>query len=761
MLVTDLLVESFPDILNVEFTAGMEDELDGIEEGKEHWVAGHAPLLRALREGPRARRRSRCATSRARSGRPTSTARSAARRWSSSGAGAASSSPAAATPSARTPRTSRATRTATIVSPKAETTDEVCEKCGKPMLVRFGRFGKFLGCSGYPECKTIQPLHKPGRPASTCADVRRGRDPREALAARQDLLLLQPLSRLQVRRLGSPDAGAVSALRGALRRREDDEAAGTVRRCVREGCGWQAQVDPDDPTKLAVLPPREDGRQGRAPHGRGRGEPGPPRTARRPSRRVAAGAVAPRRRGRRWRPWPSPRRPIKATKAVPAEGEETALRDAGHRSSAAGSRARGGVAARARRDRGRPLRDAAGARRPRRTRPISSPSSSARTRSATPRSRRRSACLKDEMRRLGSLVMRVADRTRCRRARASPSTATGFAAALTRRDRAQRPGIRLDPRGGHGASPTGSTIVATGPLTSPALSERAHGRARRDAPLLLRRDRADRHRRLDRHERSPRRRRATARAATTTSTARSTATSTTRSSTRCSRPRRCRRATSSAASTSRAACRSRRWRAAAATRSRSVRCGRSGLIDPRTGRRPYAVVQLRQDDAAGTLFNMVGFQTKMTYPEQRRVFRMIPGLERAEFVRLGSLHRNTFVNAPELLHADAAAATRAARCSSPGRSSASRATSSRRRPACSRASTRRGCVGGEPLRAAADDRARLAARLRHAAGAQGLPADERQLRALPAARAAAARAREEARARRARARRPRALAASS
>ena len=74
-----------------------------------------------------------------------------------------------------------------------------------------------------------------------------------------------------------------------------------------------------------------------------------------------------------------------------------------------------------------------------------------------------------------------------------------------------------------------------------------------------------------------------------------------------------------------------------------------GLVDPRTGTRPHACVQLRQDDAEGRLFNMVGFQTKMTYPEQRRVFRMIPGLERVEFVRLGSLHRNTFVDAPALL----------------------------------------------------------------------------------------------------------------
>jgi methylenetetrahydrofolate--tRNA-(uracil-5-)-methyltransferase len=74
-----------------------------------------------------------------------------------------------------------------------------------------------------------------------------------------------------------------------------------------------------------------------------------------------------------------------------------------------------------------------------------------------------------------------------------------------------------------------------------------------------------------------------------------------------------------------------------------------GIIDPRSGRRPFAVVQLRQDDREGRLYNMVGFQTKMTYPAQRQVLRMIPGLERAEFVRLGSLHRNTFIDSPRLL----------------------------------------------------------------------------------------------------------------
>ncbi len=74
-----------------------------------------------------------------------------------------------------------------------------------------------------------------------------------------------------------------------------------------------------------------------------------------------------------------------------------------------------------------------------------------------------------------------------------------------------------------------------------------------------------------------------------------------------------------------------------------------GLEDPRTGKRPFAVVQLRPENRHGTCYNMVGFQTKLTYPEQRRVFRMIPGLEQAEFLRLGSLHRNTFVNSPQLL----------------------------------------------------------------------------------------------------------------
>jgi len=77
-----------------------------------------------------------------------------------------------------------------------------------------------------------------------------------------------------------------------------------------------------------------------------------------------------------------------------------------------------------------------------------------------------------------------------------------------------------------------------------------------------------------------------------------------------------------------------------------------GLPDPRTGREAYAVVQLRQENLQKTMYNLVGFQTHLTFPEQKRVFRMIPGLENAEFLRYGVMHRNTFINSPELLSAD-------------------------------------------------------------------------------------------------------------
>lgn len=77
-----------------------------------------------------------------------------------------------------------------------------------------------------------------------------------------------------------------------------------------------------------------------------------------------------------------------------------------------------------------------------------------------------------------------------------------------------------------------------------------------------------------------------------------------------------------------------------------------GLVDPRTGRQPGAVVQLRMEDRAGTAWNLVGFQTRLTWPEQKRIFGLIPGLQHAEWVRMGQIHRNTFIDSPRVLNAD-------------------------------------------------------------------------------------------------------------
>ena len=77
-----------------------------------------------------------------------------------------------------------------------------------------------------------------------------------------------------------------------------------------------------------------------------------------------------------------------------------------------------------------------------------------------------------------------------------------------------------------------------------------------------------------------------------------------------------------------------------------------GLPNPKTGKEPYAVLQLRRDNTEGTLYNLVGFQTKLKFGEQKRVFSMIPGLERAEFVRYGVMHRNTYINSPQVLNTD-------------------------------------------------------------------------------------------------------------
>ena len=159
-----------------------------------------------------------------------------------------------------------------------------------------------------------------------------------------------------------------------------------------------------------------------------------------------------------------------------------------------------------------------------------------------------------------------------------------------------------------------------------------------------------------------------------------------------------------------------------------------GLVDPRTGREPYAVVQLRQDNLAGDHFSLVGFQTQMKWGEQARVLKLIPGLEQAEFVRFGMIHRNTYINGPTVLRETWQ--TKDAR-----RSVLRRADFRRRRirGVCGVRTDRRTQRGGacrsatRCLGAAADDGHRCARVLRVARGAAELSADEHHVRHHPAA----------------------------
>ena len=153
----------------------------------------------------------------------------------------------------------------------------------------------------------------------------------------------------------------------------------------------------------------------------------------------------------------------------------------------------------------------------------------------------------------------------------------------------------------------------------------------------------------------------------------------------------------------------------------------------------YAVVQLRQDNALGTLYNMVGFQTKLKHAEQVRVFRTIPGLENAEFARLGGLHRNTYINSPVLLDRTLQLKAGPA-CASPARSPAARAMSKARPSGCwpaasprpSGSAGRRGAAGHHGVRRAARPYHRRPYRFRRRAGQALIPADERQFRPVPA-----------------------------
>ncbi len=241
MLVTDLLVDSFPDILNVEFTAGMEETLDGIEEGTQNWVEAmrrfYEPFSQDLSKAETEMRNVKAEE------RPTDIkcercGDTMVIKWGRRGEFLA----CRRYPECKNTKNFTRNEEGEIEVAKAETTDEKCEKCGRPMLVRFGRFGKFLGCSGYPECKTITPLVKPNRLGIACPECGDG----EILEKRSRRgKIFYSCSRYPDCKFASwdrPVAEPCPLCSASLTVEKTTKRAGTVRRCLKEGCDFQETV---------------------------------------------------------------------------------------------------------------------------------------------------------------------------------------------------------------------------------------------------------------------------------------------------------------------------------------------------------------------------------------------------------------------------------------------------------------------------------------------------------------------------------------
>lgn len=239
-LVTDLLVQAFPDILNVEFTAGMEEQLDKVEEGKEKWTETlrrfYEPFRRDLELAQVSMRD-------VRSGQPTnvscpSCGAQMLLRWGRTGDYLA----CARYPECKTTRNFVREEDGSIRIIERETTEETCPQCGKPMEVRYGRFGKFLGCSAYPTCKTVLPYERPRDTGVNCPDCKEGRILEKRSRAGKTFF---SCSRYPHCRFATwerpvpepcPECGAPFVVEKTTKRH------GTVRRCLAEGCSYRETV---------------------------------------------------------------------------------------------------------------------------------------------------------------------------------------------------------------------------------------------------------------------------------------------------------------------------------------------------------------------------------------------------------------------------------------------------------------------------------------------------------------------------------------
>jgi len=254
-LVTDLLVESFPDVLNVEFTAGMEDQLDRIEEGHEHWVQTMRrfwePFARDLEKAEVEMRDVK------REERPTDLmcekcGQPMIIKWGRRGEFLA----CRGYPDCKSTKNFTRDDDGTIRPVEAEVTDEKCEQCGRPMQVRFGRYGKFLGCSGYPECRNMQPLHKPVPTGVKCLACGTGEMMERRSRRGKTFYSCSNYPSCQFVAWDRPVPEPCPRCGAGFVTEKVTKRYGTVRRCPREECGWQGQIDTGDGGDYAPLPER-------------------------------------------------------------------------------------------------------------------------------------------------------------------------------------------------------------------------------------------------------------------------------------------------------------------------------------------------------------------------------------------------------------------------------------------------------------------------------------------------------------------------
>jgi DNA topoisomerase-1 len=240
-LVTDLLVESFPDILNVEFTAGMEDELDKIEDGKEKWTKAmkrfYTPFARDLKKAETEMRDVK------RQEVPTDIpcekcGAMMVIKWGRNGEFLACPQ----YPECKSTKNFIRDETGKIKVAEEVQVDEVCEQCGKPMLLRWGKYGKFLGCSGYPECKTIRPLEKPVDLGIKCPDCGEGNVKERKSRWGKMFYGCDRYPECKFASWDKPVVGPCPECNDPILVEKVTKRAGRTRRCRKKECGYSIQV---------------------------------------------------------------------------------------------------------------------------------------------------------------------------------------------------------------------------------------------------------------------------------------------------------------------------------------------------------------------------------------------------------------------------------------------------------------------------------------------------------------------------------------